>query len=62
MPGARLRGVRLHRRSIHPMPETTRDPYTGLWTARVERDGRWYIGVGRTEKEAVQAAERKAGQ
>jgi len=42
------------------MPETTRDPYTGLWTARVERDGRWYIGVGRTEQEAVQAAEDKA--
>jgi len=44
------------------MPETHEDPYTGLWTARVERDGRWYIGVGRTEQEAVQAAERKAGQ
>jgi hypothetical protein len=43
-------------------PETIYNPHTHEWQARVERDGRWYIGVGRTEQEAVAAAQRKAEQ
>lgn len=42
------------------MIEIVYDPHTRQWQARIDRNGRLYVGVGITQDEAIRNAEHKA--